>query len=66
MIRLGVLGSTNGTDLGSIIQAIDAEELKAKISSLISPLRAFEFSSDRPTSFGPLPSIGERYPPNTK
>ena len=42
------------------------EELKAKISSLISPLRAFEFSSDRPISFGPLPSIGERYPPNTK
>ena len=36
MIRLGVLGSTNGTDLGSIIQAIDAEELKAKISVVVS------------------------------
>ena len=26
MIRLGVLGSTKGTDLGAIIQAIDKEE----------------------------------------
>ena len=36
MIRLGVLGSTKGTDLGAIIQAIDTEELKAKISVVVS------------------------------
>tara|TARA_Y100000996_G_scaffold45964_1_gene31689 strand:+ start:541 stop:1134 length:594 start_codon:yes stop_codon:yes gene_type:complete len=36
MIRLGILGSTKGTDLGAIIQAIDTKELKAKISVVVS------------------------------
>ena len=36
MINLGVLGSTNGTDLQSILDAIGAGKLDAKVSVVIS------------------------------
>ena len=36
MINLGVLGSTNGTDLQSIFDAIGAGKLDAKVSAVIS------------------------------
>ena len=36
MIRLGVLGSTRGTDLQAILDAIDSKQLKSKLSVVIS------------------------------
>ena len=36
MIRLGVLGSTNGTDLQAILDAIKAEQLNATVSVVLS------------------------------
>ena len=36
MIRLGVLGSTRGTDLQAILDAIDSKLLKSKLSVVIS------------------------------
>ena len=36
MIRLGILGSTNGTDLQTILDAIEAKQLKASVSIIIS------------------------------
>jgi len=36
MIRLGVLGSTNGTDLQAILDAITSDELNAEVSVVIS------------------------------
>ena len=36
MIRLGVLGSTNGTDLQAILDAIQAEQLNATVSVVLS------------------------------
>lgn len=36
MIRLGVLGSTNGTDLQAILDAVSAEELDADVAVVIS------------------------------
>ena len=36
MIKLGVLGSTKGTDLQAIINAINSEDLKAQVSVVIS------------------------------
>ena len=36
MIKLGVLGSTNGTDLQAILDAIDQEIIKASVSIVIS------------------------------
>lgn len=36
MIRLGVLGSTRGTDLQVILDAIDSKQLKSKLSVVIS------------------------------
>ena len=36
MIKLGVLGSTNGTDLQAILDAIQAEQLNATISVVLS------------------------------
>ena len=36
MIKLGVLGSTNGTDLQSILDAIDQKIIKASVSIVIS------------------------------
>lgn len=39
-IRLGVLGSTKGTDLGAIFSAIDAGELSASVEIVISNKRS--------------------------
>ena len=36
MIRLGVLGSTKGTDLQAILDAISKKILKAKVSLVVS------------------------------
>ena len=36
MIRLGVLGSTNGTDLQAILDAIELKQLKSKLATVIS------------------------------
>ena len=36
MIKLGVIGSTNGTDLQAILDAIGSGELNAKVSVVIS------------------------------
>ena len=36
MIRLGVLGSTKGTDLQAILDAIDSKQLESKLSVVIS------------------------------
>ena len=36
MIKLGVLGSTNGTDLQAILDAIDQKIIKASVSIVIS------------------------------
>ena len=36
MIRLGILGSTNGTDLQAILDAIKTKQLKASVSVIIS------------------------------
>ena len=36
MIKLGVLGSTNGTDLQAILNAIDQKLIKASVSIVIS------------------------------
>ena len=36
MIRLGVLGSTNGTDLQAILDAVSAGELDADVAVVIS------------------------------
>ena len=36
MIKLGVLGSTNGTDLQAILDAIDQKLIKASVSIVIS------------------------------
>ena len=36
MIKLGVLGSTKGTDLQAIISAINSKSLKAQVSVVIS------------------------------
>ena len=36
MIKLGILGSTKGTDLQAIINAITSGDLKAQISVVIS------------------------------
>ena len=36
MIRLGVLGSTNGTDLQAVIDAILSERLNACVSVVVS------------------------------
>ena len=36
MITLGILGSTKGTDLQAILNAIKSKELKAKIAIVIS------------------------------
>ena len=36
MIRLGVLGSTKGTDLQAILDAIQAEQLNAAVSVVLS------------------------------
>jgi len=36
MIKLGVLGSTNGTDLQAILDAISSGELNAEVSVVLS------------------------------
>ena len=36
MIKLGVIGSTNGTDLQAILDAIDSSELNAEVSVVLS------------------------------
>ena len=36
MIRIGVLGSTRGTDLKAILDAIDSRQLDSKLSVVIS------------------------------
>ena len=36
MIRLGVLGSTNGTDLQAILDAIESKRLISEVSVVIS------------------------------
>ena len=36
MIRLGVLGSTNGTDLQAILDAIKSKRLASEVSVVIS------------------------------
>ena len=36
MIRIGVLGSTNGTDLQTILDAIESKKLKSKLSVVVS------------------------------
>ena len=36
MIRIGVLGSTNGTDLQAILDAIESKKLKSKLSVVVS------------------------------
>ena len=36
MVNIGVLGSTRGTDLQAILDAIDSKQLKSKLSVVIS------------------------------
>ncbi|MEK6869497.1 MAG: formyltransferase family protein, partial [Nanoarchaeota archaeon] len=36
ILNIGVLGSTRGTDLQAVIDAIDAKELNARISAVVS------------------------------
>ena len=51
MIRLGVLGSTNGTDLQAVIDAILSERLNACVSVVISN-RAGAFILERANNHG--------------
>ena len=51
MIRLGVLGSTNGTDLQAVIDAILSERLKACVSVVVSN-RAGAFILERANNHG--------------
>ena len=51
MIRLGVLGSTNGTDLQAVIDAILSERLNACVSVVVSN-RAGAFILERANNHG--------------